>query len=388
MEIVEDLQKLGFTEYEGRVYLALLQNPDITGYEASRTSGVPRAKVYEVLASMDKKGLVFSSRQEGKNYYRPIPPEMLLERHKERTENVIFRLEQTLFQVFQDYDPRRMVTVNGFVDVMDLIFNMLQKAERRVLITGFPQELLLLEKQLKDCKSWGVKEFVMSYGEVDLDNIDVYQHAVSSMQYLQVLLMGRWLAVVVDNKEVVFAQIMGNDHTTALWTRNPAIVFGVVGFISHDISLYCLEAILSKHKDTLPGNFLTEIQEAIVNLQPMWQYRENEYPQLDFETDITTTELFQGIEKNLEGYRGRSGVIQFDLQGEEGGTWTLKLHERGAVLSEGAAEYADLLMQISDLDFKALILGKLPLEIILTPGRISLKGDIELAGALQVLLKS
>jgi len=49
VDVLSGLQQLGFTAYEAKVYLALLAHPGSTGYEVARHSGVPRAKVYEVL---------------------------------------------------------------------------------------------------------------------------------------------------------------------------------------------------------------------------------------------------------------------------------------------------------------------------------------------------
>ena len=49
MDLIDGLQQLGLTQYEAQVYAALVRQPSITGYEASRLSGVPRAKVYETL---------------------------------------------------------------------------------------------------------------------------------------------------------------------------------------------------------------------------------------------------------------------------------------------------------------------------------------------------
>ena len=46
------IDRLGLTQYEAQVYAALVRQPSITGYEASRLSGVPRAKVYETLESL------------------------------------------------------------------------------------------------------------------------------------------------------------------------------------------------------------------------------------------------------------------------------------------------------------------------------------------------
>ncbi len=55
---VEKLQHVGLTEYEAKVYLALLNTHLSTATQASEKSGVPRTKIYAVLESLDSKGWV------------------------------------------------------------------------------------------------------------------------------------------------------------------------------------------------------------------------------------------------------------------------------------------------------------------------------------------
>lgn len=55
---VEKLQRVGLTEYEAKVYLALLNTHLSTATQASEKSGVPRTKIYSVLESLRDKGWV------------------------------------------------------------------------------------------------------------------------------------------------------------------------------------------------------------------------------------------------------------------------------------------------------------------------------------------
>ena len=50
------LQQLGFSEYEARAYLALLQRSPLNGYELAKVSGLPRANTYAVLQKLRNAG--------------------------------------------------------------------------------------------------------------------------------------------------------------------------------------------------------------------------------------------------------------------------------------------------------------------------------------------
>lgn len=57
-ELLETVKKFGLNEYESKAYLALLKLDSATASTVSRTSLIPRARVYDVLASLEKKGFI------------------------------------------------------------------------------------------------------------------------------------------------------------------------------------------------------------------------------------------------------------------------------------------------------------------------------------------
>jgi sugar-specific transcriptional regulator TrmB len=56
--IVQKLRELKLTEYESRVYCALIEGGALTAEEISKTSGVPLTRVYSVLESLQIKNMV------------------------------------------------------------------------------------------------------------------------------------------------------------------------------------------------------------------------------------------------------------------------------------------------------------------------------------------
>jgi sugar-specific transcriptional regulator TrmB len=67
------LTDLGLTEYEARVYLALLERPGAAAAALARQARIPRTRVYDVLKGLLQRGFV--SRTSGKRLtYRPVPP--------------------------------------------------------------------------------------------------------------------------------------------------------------------------------------------------------------------------------------------------------------------------------------------------------------------------
>ncbi len=57
-KLIEALKTFGLSEYEAKVLLALIAKGDLTVKELSEYSGVPRTSVYDVVKSLEDKGLV------------------------------------------------------------------------------------------------------------------------------------------------------------------------------------------------------------------------------------------------------------------------------------------------------------------------------------------
>lgn len=58
LKLINNLQKLGFTENEAKIYASLVCLKMGTAREIYEASGVPRPKVYKVLRGMAEKGYV------------------------------------------------------------------------------------------------------------------------------------------------------------------------------------------------------------------------------------------------------------------------------------------------------------------------------------------
>jgi sugar-specific transcriptional regulator TrmB len=58
MNEVEIARQAGLTLYQSKAYLALKHEPDLTPTEVAHNSGVPQAKIYEILYTLERLGLV------------------------------------------------------------------------------------------------------------------------------------------------------------------------------------------------------------------------------------------------------------------------------------------------------------------------------------------
>lgn len=85
MALINELQKIGLSDKEAKVYLAMLELGQVSVQEISKKSGVNRATTYVILDSLMQKGLCSTYHKDKKEFYMAESPEKIisvLELHK------------------------------------------------------------------------------------------------------------------------------------------------------------------------------------------------------------------------------------------------------------------------------------------------------------------
>ena len=108
-----NLTQIGFTEYEAKVYLALLHESPATGYQLSKKSGVPRSMVYEALGRLAARGAVLETVEGRATLYRPLPPDVLLDRYEEDQQRMMAGLRTGMEKIYQSSDEDKVWSISG-----------------------------------------------------------------------------------------------------------------------------------------------------------------------------------------------------------------------------------------------------------------------------------
>lgn len=103
-DLVSQLTRLGLTSYEAKAYLTLIRRDSFTAAQVARQSGLPRQRIYDVLASLVQKGLAVA-RPGTVVKYAATPPDLaidlLLAAHRES----LARMERDARQMVTDLRP-------------------------------------------------------------------------------------------------------------------------------------------------------------------------------------------------------------------------------------------------------------------------------------------
>lgn len=81
-DLVEKIKKLGFSDYEARVFLVLYQGYKMSAAEIAKEAKIPRTSVYDILKSFTKKGLCNEVKTPSKLTYEVIDSKVIEDKVK------------------------------------------------------------------------------------------------------------------------------------------------------------------------------------------------------------------------------------------------------------------------------------------------------------------
>ncbi|MFP4174352.1 MAG: TrmB family transcriptional regulator [Halobacteriales archaeon] len=136
-DAVESLKRLGLSEYESKVFIALQRLGVATARDVYRHTDVPRSQVYGAAETLEDRGLV-EVQQSKPMEYRPVSLEEARERLQERfvqeTERAFDYLEEERARSPQGDEEREdFWTVKGRDNIDSRVMNLLDEADERVV---------------------------------------------------------------------------------------------------------------------------------------------------------------------------------------------------------------------------------------------------------------
>ncbi len=233
-EIIDNLMIMGFTEYEAKVYLALLNQHPASAYSISQVSGVPHARVYDITRRLIDKGAAILAKKEP-NLFSPLAPEELITKLKKEHGKSINSLEKQLGKVSfsSDFDPVWHFTKPE--DAVSMARDIILKASEKIYLSIWDKELQELLPALKKANKKGVEINFLIYGEAKVDFGTVYHHNTEKIKDLGEL--GRNLDCVVDSNYCITGSLGQKGNCRVVWTQNKGLIKSIEEYIVHDFYL-------------------------------------------------------------------------------------------------------------------------------------------------------
>ncbi|MEK6957853.1 MAG: helix-turn-helix domain-containing protein [archaeon] len=142
--MIEEIKKLGLNEYEAKVYRSLLSMGKSSAVALSRSASVPRARVYDVLSTLEKKGFVVKSVSKPIEFVAVSPSKVFEGLARSRNERLVKELKELEGVAFSlensskesDFGSEQAWVVDGRHNIYSLISQELEKCVESVLISA------------------------------------------------------------------------------------------------------------------------------------------------------------------------------------------------------------------------------------------------------------
>ena len=261
------VQEIGFTEYETKAYLALLDKSPLSGYKVAQGSGVPRSKIYEVLGGLVRRGAVLISHGEPVQY-APLSPGELISRRRREMEESLAAAEKSLERYAESPNSRGVIwDIKGREGILERSREVAGRAERSILVEIWEEDAPEFRDTLAAAAGRGVEVAVVAYGEPDYPFARVYRHDL--VDEITSGLGARWIVLSADMREVVTGILSLGESSRAAWTTHPGLVVPTTEVIKHDIYI---QEMLDEHRDTLEKSFgpgLVHLREKLKKLEAL-----------------------------------------------------------------------------------------------------------------------
>lgn len=260
-ELFADLKRLGFTEYESRIYVQLLRQSPATAYEVSKSSNVPRPNTYHALEALAQRGAVLPV-SENPIRFVAAPPRDLLASISRQTEALCDDLAERLSSLAPSGDDQYVWTIRGDPAVHDKIEALIAESGERVWVKAADQVLRRHKDALRAAAERGVELLVVLFG-FDADEFRFNERSRVYIHESNGVRMGstdNLFTIAVDHVEMLTAAIAGD--VLAAHTRNSPIVTMAESLIRHDYYMAEIFARFGPEIDAAFGPYLRDLRLA------------------------------------------------------------------------------------------------------------------------------
>jgi predicted transcriptional regulator len=241
------LQQLGFSEYEARAYLALLQRNPLNGYELAKVSGLPRANIYAVLQKLEERAAVVRVDTPQGSRYAPVAPTELTQRIASRFQDVLGATQHALEDLATPVNTQHVWSIQGHTALLDHARALIDATDDHLLVAIGRREASALAEPLARGAARGAAMTTLCLDECPAEcggcRGTIYRSC--AMQVAE----QRWLVIVSDQAEMLAGEIDIHGDVLAVRTRQRLQVDLASWYIQHSMALTAVLRDLSRHQD-------------------------------------------------------------------------------------------------------------------------------------------
>lgn len=226
--LIEKLVLFGLGRQEAVIYLCLLKNSELTGYEVAKLTGISRSNVYNGLAALVEHGAAYILEGASTRY-------MAVELDEFCDNRIRFLQEMKEFLVSNG--PKKTlptegyITVEGYGHICDKIHHMLLGAEKRVYFSATGAFLEKWKKEIEELVNRGSKVVLISEDDSEVfANCDVLKDGIIFYRVPRGFREAgeedrkRQVRLIIDSEYVLTGEVVGRNSDTCLYSAQKNFV--------------------------------------------------------------------------------------------------------------------------------------------------------------------
>ncbi len=254
-----DMKTLGFSEYECKAYLKLLEEFPLNGYALSKASGIPRSRIYEVLKNLIDKQMVFEQAEKKTKVYYPMEPRIFIKKLKSHYAKLFEDLSEYAGALYQEpKQDDKLVVISGRENIISFLKLLIQGAQKRVALSIWEEEIKELTGELDDALDRGVKLRGIYFGKnsaypslVPHRRIDRYMAEKKE----------RYLSIIIDSTHAISGIMSRGAAAKVTWTRDEGFIEVSEDYIAHDLVVNLYSASLDPETYKKFENFADNVHD-------------------------------------------------------------------------------------------------------------------------------
>lgn len=170
-DITHRLMEFGLTRQESLLYMTMIIQGEMTGYEAAKLTGISRSNAYNSLAALVEKGAAYIIESIVTKYTAVAVEEFCSNKIRQMNE-----VKEYLVKEIPSCKPdaESYITIEGDKHIIDKIKNMLKKTESRLYLSISNELLNLFITEIKELIDHKRKVVIITNKKIDLEGAIVY----------------------------------------------------------------------------------------------------------------------------------------------------------------------------------------------------------------------
>ncbi len=213
----------GLTRQEAIIYITLLSNNYMTGYEISKITGISKSNTYSSLTGLVSKGAACIVTEEATKYIAVAIDEFC--------NNRIKALEEAKKELsgisFTNANAEGYITISGKQNIMNKLRTMLEKTQQRVYLSLNTELLVRFEAELLELLERRIKVVIITDQKLELPGAIIYYSDRIDDK----------IRVIVDSMEV----LSGHPEKNCLYSKNENLFTIFKDMLTNEIELLKLK---------------------------------------------------------------------------------------------------------------------------------------------------